>query len=41
MAEIKEYRYSSIVPEQGITSLNLYYPKTSTIVLENQAFDGF
>jgi hypothetical protein len=31
------------VPDQGFTSVNLYYPKTKTsiIVLENQCFDDF
>ncbi|MCP9766549.1 class A beta-lactamase-related serine hydrolase [Lacihabitans sp. LS3-19] len=42
-AEIKEYGHTGIVPEQGFTSVNLYYPKTKTsiIVLENQTFDDF
>ena len=42
-AEIKEYGHTGIVPEQGFTSVNLYYPrtKTSVIVLENQCFDDF
>jgi CubicO group peptidase (beta-lactamase class C family) len=41
--EIVEYGHTGIVPEQGFTSLNLYYPKTKTsvIVLENQCFDDF
>lgn len=37
-----ELGHTGIVPSQGFTSLNLYYPdtKTSVIVLENQAFDN-
>lgn len=40
-SEITEYGHTGIVPEQGFTSVNLYYPKTKTsvIVLENQCFD--
>jgi D-alanyl-D-alanine carboxypeptidase len=40
-AEIIEYGHTGIVPEQGFTSVNLYYPKTKTsiIVLENQCFE--
>ncbi|WP_409416966.1 serine hydrolase domain-containing protein [Flavobacterium sp. PS2] len=42
-AKIKEFGHTGIVPEQGFTSVNLYYPetKTSIIVLENQTFDNF
>ncbi len=38
---ITEYGHTGFVPEQGFTSVNLYYPKTKTsiIVLENQCFD--
>jgi D-alanyl-D-alanine carboxypeptidase len=40
-AEIIEYGHTGIVPEQGFTSVNLYFPKTKTsiIVLENQCFE--
>ncbi len=40
---IKEYGHTGIVPNQGFTSVTLYYPatKTSVVVLENQAFDDF
>jgi D-alanyl-D-alanine carboxypeptidase len=42
-SEITEFGHTGIVPEQGFTSVNLYYPrtKTSVIVLENQCFDDF
>lgn len=42
-SEITEFGHTGIVPEQGFTSVNLYYPKTKTsiIVLENQCFDDF
>jgi D-alanyl-D-alanine carboxypeptidase len=42
-AKIKEFGHTGIVPDQGFTSVNLYYPetKTSIIVLENQTFDNF
>ena len=42
-SEITEFGHTGIVPEQGFTSVNLYYPKskTSIIVLENQCFDDF
>lgn len=42
-AKIKEFGHTGIVPDQGFTSVNLYYPKTKTsiIVLENQTFDNF
>ncbi len=41
-SKIKEFGHTGIVPDQGFTSVNLYYPKTQTsiIVLENQAFDN-
>jgi D-alanyl-D-alanine carboxypeptidase len=41
-AKIKEFGHTGIVPDQGFTSVNLYYPKTQTsvIVLENQASDN-
>ncbi|OUL62869.1 serine hydrolase [Flavobacterium sp. AJR] len=41
--KIKEFGHTGIVPDQGFTSVNLYYPetKTSIIVLENQTFDNF
>jgi D-alanyl-D-alanine carboxypeptidase len=40
-AEITEFGHTGIVPEQGFTSVNLYYPKskTSIIILENQCFE--
>ena len=42
-SEITEFGHTGIVPEQGFTSVNLYYPqtRTSVIVLENQCFDDF
>lgn len=42
-AKIKEFGHTGIVPDQGFTSVNLYYPetKTSIIVLENQTFENF
>ena len=42
-SEITEFGHTGIVPEQGFTSVNLYYPKTKTsiIILENQCFDDF
>nr|WP_303395930.1 serine hydrolase domain-containing protein [Flavobacterium sp. ov086] len=42
-AKIKEFGHTGIVPDQGFTSVNLYYPKTKTsvIVLENQTFENF
>lgn len=42
-SEVTEFGHTGIVPEQGFTSVNLYYPKTKTsiIVLENQCFDDF
>ncbi|RKR08284.1 CubicO group peptidase (beta-lactamase class C family) [Flavobacterium sp. 90] len=41
-SKIKEFGHTGIVPDQGFTSVNLYYPKTQTsiIILENQAFDN-
>lgn len=41
--QITEFGHTGIVPNFGLTSLNLYYPstKTSVIVLENQAFNNF
>jgi D-alanyl-D-alanine carboxypeptidase len=43
VTEPAEYGHTGIVPEQGFTSVNLYYPKTKTsvIVLENQCFEDF
>lgn len=40
--KVREYGHTGIVPDQGFTSVNLYYPatETSVIVLENQAFDN-
>lgn len=37
-----EYGHTGIVPDQGFTSLLLYYPatRTSIVVLENQAFEN-
>lgn len=42
VSEPTEFGHTGIVPEQGFTSVNLYYPKTKTsiIVLENQCFDN-
>lgn len=41
VSEPTEFGHTGIVPEQGFTSVNLYYPKTKTsiIVLENQCFE--
>ncbi|MCV9926811.1 beta-lactamase family protein [Flavobacterium sp. LS1R49] len=42
-AKIKEFGHTGIIPDQGFTSVNLYYPETDTsiIILENQAFENF
>ncbi|CAN1559253.1 hypothetical protein MCERE19_02551 [Spirosomataceae bacterium] len=40
---ITEFGHTGIVPNQGFTSVNLYYlkNKTSIIDLQNQCFDDF
>ena len=43
MEKIKEFGHTGYGPNQGFTSLNIYYPdtKTSVIVLENQGYEDF
>ena len=43
LEKVKEFGHTGYGPNQGFTSLNIYYPdtKTSVIVLENQGYEDF